>query len=255
MVEVLENKRTATTLRVLVEIAERQPAVSQSEIADAVGVTNQAVSEYIQDLIEEGYVTSEARSRYRITNEGVDWLYRTVRELQAFSEHVTDDVLGGPPEDAAIAATDLAAGETVTLRMVDGLPYADPEAEGAATGETTGRAAAGEAVGVTGFEGVIELDPGHVTVRQVPPVRADDTVDVEALVTAAADADIVVAAGVEAVVACRSTGIEPAVYVAGGAVAAAAAERGLDVLVVATRDAVGRVTDPLRDRAVSYDVA
>lgn len=255
MVEVLEDKRTATTLRVLVEIAERQPAVSQSEIADAVGVTNQAVSEYIQDLSEEGYVTSEARSRYRITNEGVDWLYRTVRELQSFSEHVTDDVLGGPPEDAAIAAADLDAGETVTLRMVDGLPHADPDADGGATGETTGKAEADNVVGVTGFEGVIDLDPGHVTVRQVPPVRADEAVDHDALAAAAAERDIVAGAGVEAVVALREAGVEPAVYVAAGAVAAAAAERGLDVLVVATRDAVGRVTDPLRDRDVSYDVS
>jgi len=67
MVEVLDSKRSATTFRVLVEIADRQPAVNQAEIAAAVGVTAQAVSEYIGDLVEQGYVEKEARSRYRVT--------------------------------------------------------------------------------------------------------------------------------------------------------------------------------------------
>jgi len=42
--DVLANKRNATGYRILVEVTERQPAVNQSEIADAVGVTSQAAS-------------------------------------------------------------------------------------------------------------------------------------------------------------------------------------------------------------------
>jgi putative transcriptional regulator len=37
-------------------------------------------------------------------------------------------------------------------------------------------------------------------------------------------------------------------------VAADAASRGLDAIVVATTDNVGRVTDALRDTGVSYEV-
>ncbi|HMB51639.1 MAG TPA: Crp/Fnr family transcriptional regulator, partial [Natronoarchaeum rubrum] len=47
----------------------------------------------------------------------------------------------------------------------------------------------------------------------------------------------------------------PAVCFAGGEVAAEAAGRGLDVLVAATTDAVGRVTDALRDADVTYEVS
>jgi len=94
MSDALADKRTATRLRVLVEIAERQPAVSQGEIADSVGVTSQAVSEYIRELVDDGLVRKEGRSRYAVTKEGVDWLFQEARGLQRFADHVTNDVLG-----------------------------------------------------------------------------------------------------------------------------------------------------------------
>jgi len=52
-----------------------------------------------------------------------------------------------------------------------GLLHAAPGHDGPATGVATTDADPGGVVGVTGFEGVIDLDPGDVTVFQVPPVR------------------------------------------------------------------------------------
>jgi putative transcriptional regulator len=42
---------------------------------------------------------------------------------------------------------------------------------------------------------------------------------------------------------------------AAGELAADAANRGLDVVVVATTDLAGRVTDALRDAGLAYEVA
>ena len=254
MVDVLANKRAATRFRILVEIAEHQPAVSQGEIADAVGVTSQAVSEYIRDLVDEGYVEKEGRSRYRVTNEGVDWLFQSATDVRRFVDHVTDDVLGNVQEDAAVAQADVEEGETVSLSLVDGLLHARPSGEGNATGVATTDAAAGEVVGVTGFEGVIDLDPGHVTVVQVPAIRSGTVNGSRDLAEVCTEISIVTAAGVEAVAALRAADVEPTTYFAPGEVAADAASRGLDALVVATPDTVGRVTDALRDAGVSYDV-
>ncbi len=256
MVDVLDNKRVATRLRILVEIAERQPAVSQGEIAEEVGVTSQAVSEYIRELVDEGFVEKEARSRYRVTNEGVDWLFRAAENVRRFANHVTEDVLGAMGEDAAIATDAISEGDPVSLSIEDGLLRATPGTEGRATGVASTDAAAGTDVGVTNFEGVIELDPGTVTVLQVPPVRAGGSraVDGETVETVTEAVDRVVASGIEAVVALEQYDVEPAVTVAAGEVAAAATERGLDVAVVATTDAVGRITDVLRDGDVSYEV-
>lgn len=256
MVDVLDNKRAATRLRILVEIAERQPAVSQGEIAGEVGVTSQAVSEYIRELVDEGLVEKEARSRYRVTNEGVDWLFQAADDVRRFADHVTEDVLGAVGEDAYIATHDVETGDTVTLTLDDGLLHASPGEAGSATGVATTDAEAGTDVGVTSFEGVMDLEPGSVTVIQVPPVRSGGSraVDEDAIVDACDDADLVVAAGIEAIVTLREAAIDPAVTFAAGEVAAEAAERGLDAIVVATADAVGRVTDVIRDADVAYEV-
>lgn len=256
MTGALEDKRTATRFRILVEIADRQPAVSQGEIADAVGVTSQAVSEYIRELVADGYVDKEARSRYRVTKEGVDWLFQEAKGLRRFAEHVTEDVLESVQEDAAIATAAIEAGDTVTLSLREGLLHADPDDTGPATGVATTSAEAGGDVSVTGFEGVIEIDPGQVTVVQVPSARAGGSraVPAEGLRNVCADVSVVAAAGVEAVLSLRDAGIEPETTFAAGEVAAEAAARGVDAVVVATADAVGRVTDALRDGDVLYEV-
>jgi putative transcriptional regulator len=256
MSRALEDKRTATRLRVLVEIADRQPAVSQGEIADAVGVTSQAVSEYIRDLVDDGFVEKEGRSRYRVTKEGVDWLFREVKAIRRFTDRVTEDVLQSVQEDAALATDRIEPNETVTLSLRDGLLHATPGDEGPATGTATTAAEAGQDVSVTGFEGVIEMSPGTVTINQVPRARngGSRVVDAEGLTRAIETTGLVVAAGVEAVAALRRVGAEPAVSAAAGAVAAAAATRGQDVAVVASADRVGRVTDTLRDSEVTYEL-
>ncbi len=68
------------------------------------------------------------------------------------------------------------------------------------------------------------------------------------------DASVVVAAGVEGVLSLRDAGIEPETTFAAGDVAAEAAARGVDAVVVTTADEVGRVTDALRDGDVLYEV-
>ncbi len=254
MVDVLDNKRAATKFRVLVEIAERQPAVNQGEIADAVGVTSQAVSEYIRELVDEGFVEKEARSRYRVTKRGVDWLFQQAADVRRFADHVTEDVLGSMQEDAAFATDDIESGETVSLTIDDGLLHASAGDGGPATGVATTDATAGSVVGVTGFAGIIDLDPGDVTVFQIAPIRSGRPGGSERLATKAAESDVVAAAGVEAVAALRESGIDPDVTFAAGAVAADAAGRGIDVVVVVTTDLAGRVTDALRDAGLAYEV-
>jgi putative transcriptional regulator len=255
MVDVLADKRTATRFRILVEIAERQPAVSQGEIADAVGVTSQAVSEYIRELVADGYVEKQGRSRYRVTKEGVDWLFGAAEDARRYVEHVTQDVLGSVREDAAVAAAAVEEGDQVTLSMREGLLHATPGGEGPATGVATTAADRGGVVGVTGFEGVIDYDPGVVSVLQVPAVGSGDTPDADRLRAACTDTPVVTAAGVEAVVALRDAGLAAETTFAPGAVAADAARRGLDAVVVTAPDGVGRVTDALRDAGVDYEVA
>jgi len=167
--EVLDSKRDATRYQVLVEIAARQPAVSQTEIAEAIGVTSQAVSDYVRDLVEHEYVEKEGRGRYTVTKEGVDWLISRTDSLEAYLNRVSSDVLGSVDVDAAIAMDDIAEGSDVGLLMRNGVLHANP-AGGTATAVTVTAAAAGEAVGVADFEGVVDYETGYVTVLPVPAV-------------------------------------------------------------------------------------
>jgi putative transcriptional regulator len=191
-----------------------------------------------------------------VTKEGVDWLFQEAKGLQRFAEHVTDDVLESVQEDAAIATATIETGDTVTLSLRDGLLHASPGDSGPATGVATTSADPGEDVSVTGFEGVIEIEPGEVTVVQVPSARSGGSraVSPDELAEICADAAVVVAAGVEAVVALRAAEVDVETSFAAGEVAAAAAARGVDSVVVATADNVGRVTDALRDSDVLYEV-
>ncbi|MFC7136446.1 MarR family transcriptional regulator [Halobaculum litoreum] len=178
---VLRHKREATRYRILVEIAERQPAVSQREIADAIGVTAQAVSEHLGDLAEGGFVDREGRGRYRVTKEGVDWLISRTDELREYLDHVTGDVLGGVEVETALADGPVDEGDRVTLSMRDGVLHArrlDGD-DAAAAGGTRGGATAlavtaaedGTGVGVAEFDGVVDYDLGAVTAVVVPAVR------------------------------------------------------------------------------------
>jgi putative transcriptional regulator len=277
---VLESKRTATSYRILVEIAQRQPAVSQQEIADTVGVTPQAVSDYLQDLTGRGFVDKQGRGRYEITKEGVDWLISQTDGLRGFVDHVSGEVLDQVDIETAIAGTEIAEGERVALTMRDGVLHAVPDAdesEGDGAGEpqehttraerkhrgTDGATAiavtdavAGRDVGVTNFEGVIDYELGTVTVVAVPPVQdgGSSVVDAEHVAAIAADHDLVAVDAPEGLAAARVAGLDPDLRFGTAGAVRDAAVKGLDVLLLAPRDGLATHTDALREHNVSYEV-
>jgi putative transcriptional regulator len=253
---VLESKRTATAYRILVAVAQRQPAVNQREIAEAVGVTAQAVSDYLGDLAERGFVDKQGRGRYEITKEGVDWLISETGTLREFVEYVATEVLEEVEVETALATADLAEGERVSLSMRDGVLHAEPGTRGPATAVTVTDAGAGEAVGVTNVEGVIDYDLGTVTVLAMPPVREGGSaaVDGEVVTRLAAEHDLVAVDAPEGLAAVREGGLEPDLRfgVAGGV--PDAATKGLDVLLLATSKSVSTHTETLREANIGYEL-
>lgn len=57
---ILRSKRESTRFQILVEIAEHQPSIRQQEIAEKLGVTPQAISEYIREMVDEGWLPPTA---------------------------------------------------------------------------------------------------------------------------------------------------------------------------------------------------
>jgi putative transcriptional regulator len=254
--DVLRSKRSATRYQILVQIAERQPAVSQQEVADEIGVTAQAVSDYLQGLVEEGFVVKEGRGRYEVTKEGVDWLIGQTDGLQEYVSHVSSKVIGQVEVETAVARTAVAEGEMVSMTMRDGVLTAVAGDAGNATAIAVTDAASGEDVGVTNFEGVVDYELGSVTVVSVPRVQdgGSRTVDPERLRALADDHDLLAVAGTEAYVAAERCELTADVRFGSPAAVQEAATKGLSVLVLAATNELSAHTDRLRDANISYEV-
>lgn len=253
---VLQSKRNATRYQILVQIAERQPAVNQQEIADAIGITAQAVSDYLQDLVEHGYVNTHGRGRYEVTKEGVDWLISQTDALRQFVTHVSEDVIGQVDLETAIATTAISEGETVSLTMQDGILRAMAGGAGSATAVAVTDAEAGQDVGITNFDGVVEYDLGDVTIVPIPQVQngGSASVDPADLARVAEGHDLVAVGGVEAIAAAWAAEFEPDIRFGSTTAVREAAAKGLDVVVVTSTDLLSAHTDTLREQNLSYEV-
>jgi putative transcriptional regulator len=253
---VLQSKRNATRYQILIQIAERQPAVNQQEIADAIDITAQAVSDYLQGLVEHGYVNKRGRGRYEVTKEGVDWLISQTDELRHVVEHVSEDVIGQVEIETAIATTAISDGETVSLTMRDGVLRAMSGAAGSATAVAVTDAEAGQDVGITNFDGVVEYDLGSVTIVSIPQVEdgGSSAVDPNTIVEMAERHDLTAVGGVEAIAVADAADIEPDIRFGSTAAVREAAAKGLDILLLASTDLLSAHTDKLAEQNLSYEV-
>ncbi|MBI2860719.1 MAG: winged helix-turn-helix transcriptional regulator [Chloroflexi bacterium] len=255
MVEILQNKNSATRFQILVEIAAGGPGTQQKAIAARLGVTPQAVSGYMRQLLEAGLVSETDRSTYKISAAGVNWMLKVLRETNEYVAAVQRAVTN-ITTCAAIAESDLGQGQAVGLKMKDGLLYASAETRGGARGVARSSVARGQDVDVTDIQGLVELARGKVAILRVPGIEKGGSrrTDPLRLQNLADDGGQVGAIGIEALVALRRAGIEPR-YLYGVAEAAVEAARcGLSFTVVCTEDAVPGLLKRLQEQKLDYEL-
>ncbi|HEX9896734.1 MAG TPA: winged helix-turn-helix transcriptional regulator [Dehalococcoidales bacterium] len=253
MSQVLRNKNMATRFQILVEIAANQPNVQQKDIAQRIGVTSQAVSEYISKLEKDGWISSDGRSRYRITKEGVNWVLKALRELQQYS-NTAERALTNINTWAAIAEKNMKQGEIVGLVMKDGLLFATTYTGKGAKGITTCLAQKGEDVGVTGIEDIVTLEVGQITILEVPDIQNGGTksVDLNKLRRQLIRAKLVGAIGVEAVVALQKVNRKTDYLYGVTQAAVEAARSGLSFTIVCASNESLLLQQKLADENISY---
>jgi len=254
--QILRSKNLATKFQIMVEVAAHQPNIQQKDIAPRLGITSQAVSEYIRELIQDGWLSSAGRSRYRVTNAGVDWILELSRQLHSYAWFVSKAV-ADISTTTAIADSDLAVGQQASLFMKDGLLFATKSVRArGAKGTVVTQADKGQDVGIRNIEGVIRLKPARVTIGKVPNVQdgGSKSTDLARLRKELSKARLVGTIGTEALVALLQTGVKPA-YVHGVREAAVeAAYCGLPFLVVCSEDKVSILVQRLEEENLDYSI-
>ncbi len=256
VVQILRNKNLATKFQILVEVAANQPNLQQRDIARKLDVTSQAISEYIKELVKDGWLTTDGRSRYRVTKEGTNWVLRTFRDLRDYSAFV-GKAINNITVCTAVAGHDLSQGQAVGLEMKDGMLYATEDTGKQAKGKAVTAAKKGEDVGVSNIEGIVELVMGKITILRVPGIQRGGSgrVDLGKLkkeVTSRKEP--LGAIGIEAITALRRIGIEPR-YLYGVAEAAIEAARsGLPFVIACTEEDAPQLLAQVTGANLDYEI-
>jgi putative transcriptional regulator len=240
MTNVLQSKRESSRFQILVEIAAHQPNLRQKEVAERLGVTPQAISEYIKELVADGLVTTDGRMRYSITKEGVEWLLESAAELKRYARVVMEEIVSHVSVWTALAETDLEEGERVSLEMHAGLLYADNKGGVEASGVVIAGANKGEDVGISDLQGLISLEEGRITLCKVPRVQMGGSrkVDLDLLKRELAG----------------KVGREPDVFFGAKEFAVEAAYHGVSSLVVSVDEQIPGLLTRLESEGLKYEL-
>ena len=255
MTEILRNKNLATRFQILVEIANSGPNIQQRDIAGKLDITPQAVSDYIRRLFEEELIVSDGRSKYRVTSKGVNWVIKVLRELRSYDTFI-EKAITNISISAAVADVDLSKGQKVGLEMKEGLLFATSKIGKGATGVTTSDARAGEDVGISDIEGIVNLEVGKVTILKVPGIQSGGSqmVNLDQLRSKITDKKLVGGIGIEALVALHKTTNQP-IYAYGVSEAAIeAAKSGLFPLVLCVDDETPSLIGRLGIENIDYEL-
>jgi putative transcriptional regulator len=256
MIKILQTKSGVTKFQVLIEIAAHQPNVKQKEIATKIGITPQAVSEYIKDLVNDGLIITEGRVRYRITKEGVEWVLENAIEMKKYALFVMEDIISHVSTWTAITIEEVKEGQQVYLKMEKGLLYVSRTENTGASGNVISDASAGEDVGVTSLQGLIDMENATITICKVPRVGRGGSrkVELERLKMLANSKPYIAAIGVEALIALRKVGINPNVMFGTKESVIEAAYHGLSSLVVSVDEQVSLLLSRLETENLEYEL-
>ena len=256
MASVLQSKRESSRFQILVEIAAHQPNLRQKEVAESLGVTPQAISEYIKELVADGLVTTDGRMRYSITKEGVEWLLESAAELKRYARVVMEEIISHVSVWTAIAESDLEEGERVSLEMRGGLLYANKKEDIEASGVVIGAVGSGEDVGISDLRGLISLEEGRIILCKVPRVQIGGSrkVDLAALAHQVSRATKVGCLGIEALSALRKVGREPDIIFGVKEFAVEAAYHGLSSVIVSVDEQIPGLLTRLESEGLKYEL-
>jgi len=254
--KLLQSKSEMTKFQVLTEIAAHQPNVRQKEIAVKIGITPQAVSEYIKELTSEGLIHSDGRVRYKITKDGVEWVLENAAELKQYSQIVMEDIISHVSTWTAICDEDIRKDEKVFIKMRGGLLYANKSTDSGIYGTAIMNGEKGFDIGVTDLKGYMHVDTESITICKVPRIKRGGSsfVNLERLKPIVESKPYIGAVGTEALMALKRIGITPDIMFGASESVIQAAYHGLPSVVVIVEDEVSYLMGLLENESISYEI-
>jgi len=222
---------------------------NQRQIAKRLNLTPQAVSEYFKELVSDGLV--ECNRGYVITDRGLKWLVDELFNIHVWSERILKCLYS--TSLTAISTEKIEKGEEVGYLFQNGLIYCGKSKDYNYKAIALTSADEGDEILIR----PLTFKPpkkGEITIFEVPDVTSGGSrcVDLNKL-KEIAKGKIVTALGVEALVACRKSGLKP-VFFGAREVCIESAHHGCDVLVVCTKSLVKDLIQKLLDESLTFDV-
>ena len=169
---ILRDLAHSSRVLILLELR-RKPASTLRPLADALSLTQQAVSGYVTKLEEEGLVT-RVEGLLRVTPKGESFLEGEIGDLKAFVDRAARELVK-LESCVAIAAEPVKRGEKVFLHMERGRLVARLDVASPSWGTALGPSAKGREVRVGELHGIVEIGPAALTVIEVPAPSEGET--------------------------------------------------------------------------------
>ena len=162
----LRDLRKNTEMLILVEIT-RSPNARLKQIADDLGITVQAVSQYISSMRRKGHIKKSAGG-LKPTRLGMQLLQEHFAKLKQEVDGILREI-AVVDSCFAIAGKRIQKGQSVGLVMEDGVLMAFPNVKSASRGTALEAAEEGDELLVGQLEGIVDLELGELLVVEVPP--------------------------------------------------------------------------------------
>ncbi len=254
----LRDLRTNTELLLLAELLQ-SPSSRLKDLSAKLGITVQAVSQYLAAMKKEGLVR-ETEGVVRPTRKGMQLLQEHFTSLKGEVDSILRNI-SVIDRCVAIAGKKISKGDRVGLVMEDGMLMAYTKQKSSSTGEAIEDAGEGDDVLVGRLEGIVDLELGKLLLVEAPSELEGGSkkADVERAKQRIEDFSpgLLVAGDTTGAALLMKTSGEFFTLHAPVESAMSALSKGVDVVFCGTREAIDRIVQAVTElkRSTGYDIS
>jgi len=163
--KLIRDKSFSTQILILYELYTK-PYSKLTPIAEKIGVTQQAVSEYMKNMIKQDLV-QKIDGEYKPTIKGTYLLQKELSDLKNFVEERIDK-LSLIKNCVALAKTPIKSGDKVALFMDDGWLVAYTNKQSSSMGIANNMAKVGDYITLGNLDGIIDHKVGKLYYFELP---------------------------------------------------------------------------------------